>query len=165
MAEFFGFEINRKSSAPKERPSFVPDTEADGAGVISTSGHFGVYLDIDGDKAKGEKDLILKYRDIAAQPECDAAIEDIINETIIGDHDEAPCDIILDKLDTSDSIKESIKNEFDGIMKLINFNQYAHDIFRKWYIDGRLPYHVIIDEGSPSKGIKELRYIDPAKLR
>ncbi len=165
MAEFFGFEINRKSKAPKERPSFVPDTEADGAGVISTSGHFGVYLDIDGDKAKGEKDLILKYRDIAAQPECDAAIEDIVNETIIGDHDEAPCDIILDKLDTSDSIKESIRNEFDQILKLINFNQYAHDIFRKWYIDGRLPYHVIIDEANPKAGIKELRYIDPIKLR
>ena len=107
MAEFFGFEINRKSKAPKERPSFVPDTEADGAGVISTSGHFGVYLDIDGDKAKGEKDLILKYRDIAAQPECDAAIEDIVNETIIGDHDEAPCDIILDKWVKGDYTKYS----------------------------------------------------------
>ena len=164
MAEFFGFEINRKSKTPP-RPSFVPDTEADGAGVIQSGGHFGVYLDVDGDKVKGELDLIMKYRDISAQPECDAAIEDIVNETIVGDHDSAPVDIRLDALDVSDQIKESIKNEFDQILKMINFNQYAHDIFRKWYIDGRLPYHVIIDEGSPSKGIKELRYIDPAKLR
>ena len=164
MAEFFGFEINRKSKTPP-RPSFVPDTEADGAGVIQSGGHFGVYLDVDGDKEKGELDLIMKYRDISAQPECDAAIEDIVNETIVGDHDSAPVDIRLDALDVSDQIKESIKNEFDQILKMINFNQYAHDIFRKWYIDGRLPYHVIIDEGSPSKGIKELRYIDPAKLR
>ena len=164
MAEFFGFEINRKSKTPP-RPSFVPDTEADGAGVIQSGGHFGVYLDVDGDKVKGELDLIMKYRDISAQPECDAAIEDIVNETIVGDHDSAPVDIRLDALDVSDQIKESIKNEFDQILKMIYFNHYAHDIFRKWYIDGRLPYHVIIDEGSPSKGIKELRYIDPAKLR
>jgi len=164
MAEFFGFEINRKKKGP-ERPSFVPDTESDGAGVITTGGHFGVYLDIDGDKAKNEIDLLLKYRDIAAQPECDAAIEDIINESIVGDHDESPVNIILDALDVSDQIKDSIRNEFDQILKLVNFNQYAHDIFRKWYVDGRLPYHVIIDESKPQAGIKELRYIDPVKLR
>ena len=165
MAEFFGFEINRKANKKVERPSFVPNTEADGAGVIQSGGHFGVYLDQDGDKVKGELDLIMKYRDISAQPECDAAIEDIVNETIVGDHDSSPVDIRLDALDVSDQIKEVVKNEFDNVLRMINFNQYAHDIFRKWYIDGRLPYHVIIDEGSPSKGIKELRYIDPAKLR
>jgi len=165
MAEFFGFEINRKANKKAERPSFVPNTEADGAGVIQSGGHFGVYLDQDGDKVKGELDLIMKYRDISAQPECDAAIEDIVNETIVGDHDSSPVDIRLDALDVSDQIKEVVKNEFDNVLRMINFNQYAHDIFRKWYIDGRLPYHVIIDEGSPSKGIKELRYIDPAKLR
>ena len=107
----------------------------------------------------------MRYRDISAQPECDAAVEDIINESIVGDHDEAPVNIILDALDVSDQIKDTMRDEFQHILKLINFNQYAHDIFRKWYIDGRLPYHVIIDEGAPSKGIKELRYIDPAKLR
>ena len=164
MAEFFGFEINRKGNKTP-RPSFVPDTEADGAGVIQSGGHFGVYLDVDGDKVKGEVDLIMKYRDVSAQPECDAAIEDIVNETIVGDHNEAPVNIVLDSLDVSDQIKDSIKHEFGEILRMINFNQYAHDIFRKWYVDGRLPYHVIIDEGSPSKGIKELRYIDPAKLR
>ena len=161
MAEFFGFEINRKTNKKVERPSFVPDTESDGAGVIQSGGHFGVYLDQDADKVKTENELIMRYRDVAAQPECDAAVEDIVNETIVGDHDEAPINITLDSLDVSDKIKETIREEFNQVLKLVNFNSYAHDIFRKWYVDGRLPYHVIIDEGSPSKGIKELRYIDP----
>jgi hypothetical protein len=164
MAEFFGFEINRKGKGTP-RPSFVPDTESDGAGVIQSGGHFGVYLDVDGDNQKNEVDLIMKYRDVSSQPECDAAIEDIVNETIIGDHDESPVNIVLDALEVSDQIKDAIKVEFDHILRLVSFNQYAHDIFRKWYVDGRLPYHVIIDEGSPAKGIKELRYIDPVKLR
>ena len=165
MAEFFGFEINRKGTKKPERPSFVPDTESDGAGVIQSGGHFGVYLDVDGDKVKTENELIMRYRDIAAQPECDAAVEDIVNESIVGDHTEAPVNIVLDELDVSDQIKDVMRDEFQIILKMINFNQYAHDIFRKWYVDGRLPYHVIIDEGNPAKGIKELRYIDPTKLR
>jgi len=165
MAEFFGFEINRKGTKGKELPSFVPKTDEDGSGVIQAGGHFGAYIDMDGDKVKNEVDLILKYRDIASQPECDAAIEDIINESIVGDHDEAPVNLVLDELEISDKLKESIKNEFDVILKLLNFNAYAHDIYRKWYIDGRLPYHIIIDNSSPKKGIKELRYIDPTKLR
>ena len=164
MAEFFGFEIKRKSEEPI-RPSFVPNTDEDGTGVITTGGHFGAYLDLDGDKAKNEVDLIFKYRDIASQPECDAAIEDIINESIVGDNDEAPVNLILDQLEISDKIKESVKNEFETILRLLNFNAYAHDIFRKWYVDGRLPYHIIIDDKSPKNGIKELRYIDPTKLR
>ena len=164
MAELFGFEIKKKTTQ-KELPSFVPKTDEDGSGVIQAGGHFGAYIDMDGDKVKNEVDLILKYRDIAAQPECDAAIEDIINESIVGDNDEAPVDIIMDELDISDKMKETIKNEFDEVLKLLNFNAYAHDIYRKWYIDGRLPYHIIIDKGSPKKGIKELRYIDPTKLR
>src|SRR6056300_847440 len=165
MAEFFGFEINRKSAKGKELPSFVPKTDEDGSGVIQAGGHFGAYIDMDGDKVKNEVDLILKYRDIASQPECDAAIEDIINESIVGDHNDSPVNIILDELDVSDSLKESVKNEFGEVLKLLNFNAYAHDIYRKWYIDGRLPYHIIIDNSSPKKGIKELRYIDPTKLR
>ena len=164
MAELFGFEIKRKT-AQKELPSFVPKTDEDGSGVIQAGGHFGAYIDMDGDKVKNEVELILKYRDIAAQPECDAAIEDIINESIVGDHDESPVNIVMDELDISDKMKETIKFEFDAILKLLNFNQYAHDIFKKWYVDGRLPYHIIIEKGSPKKGIKELRYIDPTKLR
>ncbi len=166
MAEFFGFEINRKGSKEPLRPSFVTQTDNDdGAGVIQAGGHFGAYIDMDGDRAKNDVDLIMKYRDIASQPECDAAIEDIINEAIVADHDDVPVNIILDELKVSDKIKESVRLEFNHILSLLNFNQYAHEIFRKWYIDGRLPYHIIIDEGNPKGGIKELRYIDPTKLR
>ena len=166
MAEFFGFEINRKGQE-KEKPkvSFVPNTDEDGAGVITTGGHFGAYLDLDGDKAKSEVDLIMKYRDIAAQPECDAAVEDIVNEAIVGDHNDVPIDIVLDKVEASDKIKKMIKAEFDTIISLMGFNAYSHDIFRKWYIDGRLPYHIIVKEGNEKQGIQELRYIDPTKLR
>ena len=165
MAEFFGFEINRKSTKGKELPSFVPKTDEDGTGVIQAGGHFGAYIDMDGDKAKNDNDLIMKYRDIASQPECDAAVEDIINESIVGDNDEAPINIVLDELEVSDKIKESIKHEFNNILSLLSFNAYAHDIFRKWYVDGRLPYHIIINNENPKQGIKELRYIDPTKLR
>ena len=163
MADFFGFEIKRKKG--EEPISFVPDTESDGAGVITTGGHFGAYVDLDGDNAKNEAELIVKYRDIASQPECDAAISDIVNEAIVGDHDSSPVNIILDKVETSDNIKDVIREEFDNIMSMLNFNNYAHDIFRKWYIDGRLPYHIVIDDKNPKKGIQELRYIDPLKLR
>ena len=165
MAELFGFEINRKSSKVKELPSFVPKTDEDGSGVIQAGGHFGAYIDMDGDKFKNEVDLILKYRDIASQPECDAAVEDIINESIVGNNDESPVNLVLDELEISDKMKEAVKFEFDAVLKLLNFNAYAHDIYRKWYIDGRLPYHIIIDKSSPKKGIQELRYIDPTKLR
>ena len=165
MAELFGFEINRKSSKVKELPSFVPKTDEDGSGVIQAGGHFGAYIDMDGDKFKNEVDLILKYRDIASQPECDAAVEDIINESIVGNNDESPVNLVLDELEISDKMKEAVKFEFDTVLKLLNFNAYAHDIYRKWYIDGRLPYHIIIDKNSPKKGIQELRYIDPTKLR
>ncbi len=165
MAEFFGFEINRKGSKAPDRVSFVPNTDEDGAGVISSGGHFGAYLDLDGDKAQNEIELLLKYRDAASQPECDAAVEDIVNESIVGNYDEAPVEIVLDKVNASASIKKTIRTEFDEILALMSFNSYGHDIFRKWYIDGRLPYHVIIDENNPKGGIKELRYIDPIKLR
>ena len=167
MAEFFGFEISRKKGKDEKLlPSFVaPKTDDDGAGVIQAGGHFGAYIDIDGDKAKGDADLIHKYRDIATQPECDAAIEDIINEAIVGDHDEAPINIVLDELEVSDKIKEMVKQEFEHLLKLLGFNQYSHDIFRKWYVDGRLPYHIIVDPKNEKLGIKELRYVDPAKLR
>jgi len=166
MAELFGFEINRKGSKQPELPSFVPNTDEDGVGVISTGGHFGQYVDLDGDSAKNEVDLILKYRDIASHPECDAAVEDIVNEAIVGDNKSAPIEIIMDEMDdASDQVKKAIKAEFENIISLLRFNSYSHDIFRKWYVDGRLPYHIIIDNKNPKKGIQELRYIDPTKLR
>jgi hypothetical protein len=166
MAEFFGFEINRKKQAQEPvRPSFVPNTDEDGAGVIQAGGHFGAYLDLDGDKAKNEIELIFKYRDVSTQPECDAAIEDIMNEAIVGDHTDTPIRLVLDEVKTSDKIKETMQEEFSNILSMYNFNSYGHDIFRRWYVDGRLPYHVIIDDKNPKNGIKELRYIDPTKLR
>ena len=166
MAEFFGFELKRKDKKV-EMPSvsFVPNTDEDGAGVISSGGHFGAYLDLDGDKAKTEQELIYKYRDISSQPECDAAIEDIINEAIVSDNNDVPVDIVLDEVEASDKIKKMIKEEFFEILSLLNFSSYAHDIFRRWYVDGRLPYHIIVDESNLKGGIKELRYIDPTKLR
>lgn len=166
MAEFFGFEINRKGK-DKEVPkvSFVPNTDEDGAGVITSGGHFGAYIDQDGDKAKNEVELIIKYRDVSSQPEADAAIEDIVNEAIVGDHNDVPVDIVLDKVDASDKIKKLIKAEFNIILEMLNFNSYGHDIFKKWYVDGRLPYHIIVDDANQKQGIKELRYIDPTKLR
>lgn len=165
MADFFGFEINRKSKEPV-RPSFVPRVDTDdGAGVIQAGGHFGAYIDLDGDKVKSEVELIFKYRDIAAQPECDQAIEDIVGEAIVGNHEESPVKLVLEGLDVSNNIKDSVIKEFKSILSLLGFNQYAHEIFRKWYIDGRLPYHIIIDTDNPKQGIKELRYIDPTKLR
>jgi len=165
MADFFGFEINRKGKAQLEPVSIVPSTDADGAGVINSGGHFGAYLDLDADKAQNEVEQLLKYRDIASQPECDAAIEDIVNEAIVGDHNESPVNIILDKLQVSDKVKTIVREEFMNVLSLMQFNSYSHDIFRKWYIDGRLPYHVIIDEKNPKGGIRELRYIDPLQLR
>src|SRR5210317_1039925 len=165
MADFFGFEINRKSKEPV-RPSFVPRVDTDdGAGVIQAGGHFGAYIDLDGDKVKSEVELIFKYRDIAAQPECDQAIEDIVGESIVGNHEESPVKIVLEGLKVSNNIKDSVIKEFKSILSLLGFNQYAHEIFRKWYVDGRLPYHIIIDTDNPKQGIKELRYIDPTKLR
>ena len=122
MAEFFGFEIKRKTAEKPSALSFVPKTDEDGAGVIQAGGHFGAYLDIDGDKAKSEIDLILKYRDIASQPECDAAVEDIVNESIVGNHDGAPLNLILDEVDASSKIKKSVQVEFTHILKLLNFN-------------------------------------------
>jgi len=168
MAEFFGFEIKRKDADATEKPSvktFVTNAEEDGAGVIKAAAHFGSYLDLDGNNQKNEADLILKYRDIASHPECDTAIEDIVNDAIIGDHDSSPVDVVLDKVDTSDAIKETIREEFDNILTMLNFSQHGHDIFKKWYIDGRLPYHIVIDSNAPKKGIQDLRYIDPIMLR
>lgn len=168
--ELFGFELKRKkeaeAEAPKKLASFVPSTDNDGVAVLNTGGRFGTYIDLTGDFAKSETDLIVKYRDISAHPECDAAVEDIVNEAIVGDYDRAPVDIVLDGVkDISDKIKEEISKEFDNVLTLMQFNTYANDIFKKWYIDGRLPYHMIIDKVNPKKGILELRYIDPAYLK
>jgi len=168
MAELFGFEIKRKAEEKEERKkvSFVPRDDEDGAGhVVNAGGYFGQYLDTSGSNVKNEADLILKYRDIASQPECDAAIDDIVSEAIVSDDDSSPVDIILDDLDQPDRIKKMIREEFENVMALLNMNWYGHDIFRRWYIDGRLFYHKIIDDKQPKRGIIELRPVDPTRIR
>ena len=168
MADLFGFEIKRKNQEKEEekKVSFVAPDDGEGAGyVLNAGGYFGQYLDMDGGAAKSEQDLIMKYRDIAMNPECDAAIEDIVNEAIVSDEDSAPVSLILDDLDQPDRIKKLIQEEFDNVVELLNFNWYGHDVFRRWYVDGRLYYHKIIDEKNPKRGLLEVRPIDPTKIR
>src|SRR5210317_1744531 len=170
MAEFFGFEIKRKADAQQQAKdkakSFVAPMEDDGAGLISGAGtYFGQYVDLDVGYHKSEADLIRRYRDAAQNPECDAAIEDIVNESIVSDSDSAPVSLITDDLKMSDSIKKQITEEFENVVELLNFNYNGHDIYKKWYVDGRLFYHIIVDEKNPKNGILELRPIDPTRIR
>jgi hypothetical protein len=164
----FGFEIKRKNDEKEDskRASFVAPSSDDGEGyIVNAGGYFGSYVDMEGTSARTERDLILKYRDIAQQPECDAAIEDIVNESIISDEDSSPVSIILDDLKQPDKIKDMIKEEFEYIIELLNFNWYGHDIYKRFYIDGRLFFHKIIDEKNPKRGLLELRSIDATKIR
>jgi hypothetical protein len=168
MAEnksLFGFEFKRKSIETNKKPvSFAPDNE-DGAYEISpTGGYFGQYMDLGGDKFQSDKELIMKYRQISQYPEVDMAIEDICNEAIT-DESGIIVKLNLDSLDQKDSVKELIMEEFERILSLTNFSMTAYDTFRRWYIDGRLFYHVVINEAKPDAGIIELRQIDPTKIR
>jgi len=169
LADFFGFEIKKKDQEKDDRTraSFVaPMDEDEGIGnVINAGGHFGQYVDINGDQTKSEKDLILKYRDISHHTECDAAVEDIVNEAIVSDDDSSPVSLIMNDLDQPDRIKKMINEEFEHVISMLNMNWYGHDIFRRWYVDGRLYYHKIIDEANPKNGLIELRSIDPTKIR
>ena len=169
MADFFGFEIKKKDQEKEDRKraSFVaPMDEDEGIGnVINAGGHYGQYVDINGDQTKSEKELIFKYRDISQHTECDAAVEDIVNESIVSDDDSSPVSLIMDDLDQPDRIKKMMSEEFEHIIAMLNMNWYGHDIFRRWYVDGRLYYHKIIDESNPKNGLIELRSIDPTKIR
>jgi len=168
LAELFGFELKRKEQDKEDakKKSFVAPLEDDGSSYVQAAGgHFGQYVDLDGGQASNEADQIRRYRETASQPECDAAIEDIINEAIVSDSSSAPVDLITDDLDQPDNIKKLIREEFESIVELLQFNHYGHEIFRRWYVDGRLFYHLIVDEKSPKKGILEVRPIDPTKIR
>ena len=166
MAELFGFTIARKKSEAEQEnlPSIVSPTVEDGSIEIAPGGAYGTYVDLEG-KAKNEGDLVTKYREMSIQPECDYAIQDIVNEAIVVDENSGPCEIILDKLEVSASVKKKIRESFYEIYDMLDFQNNAYDIFRKWYIDGRLYYHIVIDEKNPRAGIKDLRYIDPRKIR
>jgi len=162
----FGFEISRRKNEEEQasRPSFTPPNNEDGALTISSAAYYGTYVDLDG-TAKNEVELISRYREMAMQPEIESAIDDIMNEAIVQDDDGKIIEIVLDDLDQPEKIKKAIKDEFHTILRLLNYKNMAQDIFRRYYIDGRLYYNVLIDKENPIAGIKELRYIDPRKLR
>jgi hypothetical protein len=162
----FGFTIARTKSEEDSvvQKSFAPQTNDDGALTITSAAYYGTYVDLDG-TAKNEVELISRYREMAMQPEIESAIDDIVNEAICQDDDGKTIQIVLDNLKQPDKIKDSIKKEFNNVLRLFNYNKMAQDIFRRYYIDGRMYYHIIIDRENPAQGIKELRYIDPRKLR
>ena len=166
MAELFGFTIARKKQEDQQEqlPSIVSPTQEDGAIEIAPGGAYGTYVDLEG-KAKNEGELVTKYRQMSVQPECDSAVQDVVNEAIVITEDAGPVEIVLDKLEYPQSIKKKIIEEFNNVLKMLDFNNTAYDTFRKWYVDGRLYYHIVIDEKTPRQGIKDLRYIDPRKIR
>ena len=166
MVQLLGFQITRpkKETDSKSTQAFTVPSSDDGTTTISAGGYFGQYLDMDV-TAKNEEGLIRRYREIAQHPECDMAVEDIINEVIVSDERDSSVSISLDKLGISDNIKAKIREEFDEILSLLNFDEKGHDIFKRWYIDGRIYFHKVIDPASPRKGITELRYIDPRKIK
>ena len=160
----FGWQLSRKQPENIKPVSFTPDNE-DGAFEISpTGGYFGQYMDLQGDKFQNDKELIMKYRTISQYPEVDLAVEDICNEAITVESGKI-LKLDLDKLNQSNKVKDLIHAEFDRILSLTNFRNNAYDIFKRWYVDGRLFFHVIIDSNNPGDGIKELRQIDPTKIR
>ncbi len=165
MAELFGFSFRkREEELKKSAPSPVAPTNEDGATSFIAGGYHGTYVDLDGN-FKTEYDMVVKYRMMAMHPEVDSAIEDIIQEAIVTDQNDSPVQIDLANLDVSDSVKDMIRTEFDYIKNLIGFDTKAHEMFRRWYIDGRLYYHKVIDLKRPQDGILELRYVDPQKIK
>ena len=163
MAELFGFSITRKNE-PVDIPTFTPKATDDGAMVVAEGGVYGTFVDLDG-AVRTEAELVNKYREVAMHPEVEMAIDDIVNEAIVADPKKAIVSLNLDDLEQPDKIKKLIQEEFDTIVDLLEFNQYAYEIFKKWYVDGRLIYHAMIDDTKPREGIKELRYVDPRKIR
>ena len=165
MAELFGFSIQKaKKDQGLSGKTFTDPTPDDGAIEIAGGGFFSSVLDTDG-RERNDLDLIRRYRDISMQSECDAAVEDIVNEAIISNLNDIPVNIDLTNLKYGDKIKNRIRVEFMEVLRLLNFNEKGHDIFRRWYVDGRIYYHKVIDNKDPQKGLTHLRFIDPTKIR
>ena len=162
MAELFGFTITRKKDS--EGASFTLPTSDDGAEDIAHGGFYSSTVDIEG-KDRTQYDLIKRYRSISQQPECDSAIEDIISEAVASNEFDAPISLALDGLKQSDKVKRRIREEFNRVLELMSFQEKGHDVFRRWYVDGRLFYHKVIDTKDTRKGITELRYLDPQKVK
>ena len=162
MSQLFGFSIKQEGGLPKGQSPIPPNAD-DGVTTVA-GGYFGSYVDIEG-VARNEFELIRRYRDMALNPEVDSAIDEIVNETIVSDLDDSPVQVELSNLDVSVSIKNKIREEFNYIKRLLQFDSRSHEIFRNWYVDGRLYYHKVIDLNNPKSGILELRYIDPMKIK
>ena len=163
-SKLFGFSIEDNEPLSPSAVSPVPPNNEDGVDHYMSSGFFGSYVDIEG-VYKNEFDLIKRYREMSLHPECDSAIEDIVNEAVVSDSNDSPIEIELSNLNASDGIKKQIRKEFKYILDLLDFDKKAHEIYRNWYIDGRIYYHKIIDLKKPEEGIQELRYIDAMKMR
>lgn len=166
MVQLFGFEISRKKQQDQDEKNktFALPQNDDGAVTIQSGAYYGTYVDLDG-VVRNEIELITRYREMSMQPELETAIDEIVNESIVNDDAESGVELDTDELKQAENIKKKIRDEFEYVLKLLDFGNMGHEIFRRWYIDGRLFYHIIIDEKSPQKGIQELRYIDPRRIR
>ena len=164
MADLFGFSITRQKPKQDPKQSFNTPQADDGTQTIAAGGYFGQYLDMEGN-AKSEADLIRRYREIALHPECDMAIEDVVNEAIVSNELKAAVRLNLDNIPFGDDVRRKVEDEFKEILNMMAFNTNGHDIFRRWYVDGRMYYQKIIDRDATYKGITELRYIDPRKIK
>ena len=161
MSQLFGFQIQRKEGKKGQSP--VPPN-AEESIAVAAGGYYGTYVDTD-NQARNEFEMIRRYRDMALHPEVDSAVDEVVNEFVVSDAHDTPVEINLDNLDAGMGIKKKIRDEFEYIKRLLNFDNRAHEIVRSWYIDGRLYYHKVIDLENPKKGITELRYIDPMKIK
>ena len=164
MAELFGFQISRIKKQTDPKQEFTTTQADDGTQTVNAGGYFGTFLDMDA-TAKTEADLIRRYREISIHPECDMAVEDIVNEAIVSNEMRDPVRINLEGLPFGKDVRRKIETEFSEILRLMNFNVKGHDIFRRWYVDGRIFYQKVIDRNEPTKGITELKYIDPRKIK
>jgi len=165
--KLFGFELRRTQTQKKEKlPSIVPPTDDDGAGYVTTAaGHYGQYINMDGDNSKDNHQLVLRYRGVATHPEVDMAIEEIVNESITASELTSNLELSLEDVEAPDKIKEQIQEEFKNIVSMLKFNDNGHDIFRSWYVDGRIYHHLLVNESNLKAGIQEIRHIDAAKIR
>ena len=164
MAELFGFSISKIKKQADPKQAFTTSQADDGTQTVNAGGHFGSYLDMEG-TAKTEQDLVRRYREIALHPECDMAIEDIVNEAIVANELKDAVRVNVIDLPYGKEVRKKIEDEFQEVLRLLNFNTKGHDIFRRWYVDGRVYYQKVIDRESPKKGITELKYIDPRKIK
>ena len=164
MAKLFGFSIEETQKKSTSIISPVPKNNEDGVDNFIASGFYGQYVDIEG-AYRSEYDLIRRYREMALHPEVDGAIEDVVNEAIVSDLYDSPVEVELSNLNASEGLKKKIREEFRHIKELMDFDKKSHEIFRNWYVDGRVFYLKVIDVKNPQEGIQDLRYIDPLKMK